>query len=193
MRVLADLYALYDFELNQKMGNKSIDEFLQICKKHNAKIIQYRDKVNDIDSKIDSIMKLKANFDGKVLVNDDIELALFCDGVHLGQEDLKEVDKDFENAVKKVRNQIGRKTLGLSTHNKEEILLANTLDIDYIGLGAYRDTSTKKDIKEVLGEKIKELALLSTHPVAIIGGVKVSDEIDFAKYKVVGSDLYLCD
>jgi len=190
--MLASLYALFDFELNQKKG-KSIDEFLQICKKNNAKIIQYRDKVNDIDTKIDSIMKLKANFAGKVLVNDDIELSLFCDGVHLGQDDLKAVDEDFTKAVKKVRAQIGRKTLGLSTHNKEEILLANSLDIDYIGLGAYRDTSTKKDIKGILGEKIKDLAHLSEHPVAIIGGVKVSDKIDFAKYKVVGSDLYLCD
>ena len=186
------LYALFDFELNQRKG-KSIDEFLSICKKHNAKIIQYRDKVNDIDIKIESIMKLKANFDGKVLVNDDIELAIFCDGVHLGQDDLKAVDEDFSKAVEKVRNQIGNKTLGLSTHNKEEILLANELDIDYIGLGAYRDTSTKKDIKGILGEEIKELASLSSKDVAIIGGVKVSDEIDFAKYKVVGSDLYLCD
>ena len=188
----ASLYTLFDFELNQRKG-KSINEFLSICKKHNAKIIQYRDKVNDIDIKIESIMKLKANFYGKVLVNDDIELALFCDGVHLGQDDLKAVDEDFSKAVEKVRNQIGNKTLGLSTHNKEEILLANELDIDYIGLGAYRDTSTKKDIKGILGEGIKELASFSSKDVAIIGGVKISDEIDFAKYKVVGSDLYLCD
>ncbi len=188
----AILYALFDFELNQRK-QRSIDEFLQICKKHDAKIIQYRDKVNDIDIKIEAIMKLKANFDGKVLVNDDIELALFCDGVHLGQEDLRAVDKDFKKAVQKVRAKIGRKILGLSTHNKDEIEEANSLDIDYIGVGAYRDTSTKKDIKGVLGDSIKELASLSTHPVAIIGGVKISDKIDFAKYKVVGSDLYLCD
>ncbi len=190
--MLANLYALFDFELNQRKG-KSIDEFLSICKKHSAKIIQYRDKVNDIDTKIESIKKLKANFDGKVLVNDDFELAIFCDGVHLGQDDLKAVNISFNEAIKKVREQIGRKTLGLSTHNKEEILLANQLDIDYIGLGAYRDTSTKKDIKGVLGDSIKELASFSTLPVAVIGGVKVSDEIDFAKYKVVGSDLYLYD
>jgi thiamine-phosphate pyrophosphorylase len=65
------------------------------------------------------------------------------------------------------------------------------LDIDYIGLGAYRDTSTKKDIKGVLGSYVEKLSKLSTHPVAIIGGVKVKDEIDFAEYRVVGSDLYL--
>ncbi len=172
---------------------KSIDEFLDICKKLDAKIIQYRDKVNDKEIKKEAIISLKANFDGKVLVNDDIDLAMFCDGVHLGQEDLRAVDKDEKKAVQKVRSQIGRKILGLSTHNKDEILKANYLDIDYIGLGAYRDTSTKKDIKGILGESIKELASLSTHPVAVIGGVKISDKIDFAKYKVVGSDLYLYD
>jgi len=187
---LSKLYALFDYELNLSK-DKSIEEFLTVCKKLDAKIIQYRDKVSDIDTKIENLIKLKSSFDGKVLVNDDIELSIFCDGVHLGQEDLALVDIDFKNAVEKVRSQIGQKTFGLSTHNKEEIELANTLDIDYIGLGAYRDTSTKKDIQSVLGDDIKKLAKLSSHPVAVIGGVKVDDEIDFAEYKVVGSDLYL--
>jgi len=187
---LSSLYALFDFELNKK-HKKSLQEFLAVCKKLDAKVIQYRDKVSDIDTKIGNLIELKSSFDGKVLVNDDVELALFCDGVHLGQEDLAEIDSDFKVAVSKVRSQIGKKMLGLSTHNKDEIELANTLDIDYIGLGAYRDTSTKKDIKGILGDSIKELASFSKHPVAVIGGVKVDDKIEFAQYRVVGSDLYL--
>jgi len=187
---LSKLYALFDFELNSSKG-KTIEEFIEVCKKLGASVIQYRDKVSDIDTKIENLIKLKSSFDGKVLVNDHLDLALFCDGVHLGQEDLFAINPDKKEAVKTVRNQIGKKMLGLSTHNKEEIEEANSLDIDYIGLGAYRDTSTKKDIKGVLGESIKELASLSTHPVAVIGGVKVDDKIDFAEFKVVGSDLYL--
>ena len=187
---MSKLYALFDYELNSKK-KKTLFEFISVCKKLDAKVIQYRDKVSDIDTKIQNLIELKSSFEGQVLVNDDVDLAIFCDGVHLGQEDLAKIASDFKTAVKKIRDQIGKKTIGLSTHDKDEILLANTLDIDYIGLGAYRQTSTKKDIRDVLGESVKELASLSTHPVAVIGGVKVDDEIDFAQYKVVGSDLYL--
>ncbi len=66
---------------------------------------------------------------------------------------------------------------------------ANSLDIDYIGLGAYRATSTKNDAS-VLKESLSGLARLSFKPVGAIGGVKVDDEIDGVTYAVVGSDLY---
>jgi thiamine-phosphate pyrophosphorylase len=187
---LSKLYALFDFELNQKY-NKSIEEFIEVCNRLDVKIIQYRDKVSDIDTKIENLIKLKELWDKTLLINDSVELALFCDGVHLGQEDLASFHPDKKKAVGKVREIIGKKMLGLSTHNQTEIEEANSLDIDYIGLGAYRDTSTKKDIKGVLGSQIEELSKLSTHPVAVIGGVKVKDDIDFAEYRVVGSDLYL--
>jgi len=102
------------------------------------------------------------------------------------------IHPDKKEAVEILRENLKDKIIGLSTHNKDEIEEANRLDIDYIGLGAYRDTSTKKDIQGILGDDIKLLAAYSKKDVAIIGGVMVSDEIDFAKYKVVGSDLYLC-
>ena len=58
-----------------------------------------------------------------------------------------------------------------------------------IGLGAYRNTSTK-DITNILGDKISYLCQISKHPVCIIGGVKVDDKIEYANFNVVGSDLY---
>ena len=82
---------------------------------------------------------------------------------------------------------LNTKIIGLSTHNKEEILKANKLPLDYIGLGAYRPTSTKKT-SNILGEKIIDLIKYSYHPVAVIGGVKIYDKIP-SKFKVVGSDI----
>ena len=79
------------------------------------------------------------------------------------------------------------KILGLSTHNKEEILKANKMDLDYIGLGAYRPTTTK-NVSSIGGEELLKIAKLSIHPVAIIGGVRLDDELD-VKYKVIGSDI----
>jgi len=58
-------------------------------------------------------------------------------------------------------------------------------------LGAYRQTSTKSNV-EVSGENLLKIAKKSKHKVALIGGVKLSD--NFSKfpqisYKVIGSDL----
>ncbi len=80
--------------------------------------------------------------------------------------------------------------MGISTHNKEEIEEANSLNVDYIGLGAYRQTATKEDAS-VGGEALIELAKISKHPVGIIGGVKMIDIFpEHIKYKVIGSGLY---
>ncbi len=186
----AQLYALFDFELNQKY-NWSIKKFVQKCKKLDAKVIQYRDKINNLDKKREILLRLRKEWKGILIINDELELANLVDGIHLGQEDITNIDIDKKNAIKKIREKIGKRWIGLSTHNAFEIKEANNLDIEYIGLGAYRNTSTKKDIKGILGEDIKRLSKLSYKDVAIIGGVRVDDEIDFAKYKVVGSDIYL--
>lgn len=79
--------------------------------------------------------------------------------------------------------------LGLSTHNELEILEANELDIDMIGLGAYKATSTK-DVPNLLGSKISYLAKVSKHPVCGIGGVSVDEKIDNIAFNVVGSGLF---
>ena len=129
-------------------------------------------------------------YDGIVIVNDTIELIDYADGLHIGQEDIRAYSDDLVDAVKKIRHIIGRKLLGLSTHNKEEILEANTLDIDYIGLGAYRATHTKSEAN-VGGKALIEAASHSTHPVGMIGGVVLEDAFDEPiRYKVIGSGLY---
>ncbi|MDP3292748.1 MAG: thiamine phosphate synthase, partial [Sulfuricurvum sp.] len=99
------------------------------------------------------------------------------------------IDPDPSRAIKILKMAIGEdKIIGLSTHNAAEIDIANTLDINYIGLGAYRTTSTKSEAK-VLGERLDEIAAHSKHPVAAIGGVKMDDTFQHVTYRVVGSGL----
>ena len=187
---MSKLYALFDFELNQK-HKKSLEEFVGLCKRLDAKVIQYRDKVNSFEVKKQNLIMIRELWDKTLLINDEVDLSQFCDGIHLGQEDLAKIHHDKKKALIMIRDIVDDKIVGLSTHNKDEILEANNLDIDYIGLGAYRKTSTKKDIQGILGDDIKTLCNFSKKPVAVIGGVKVDDSIEFASYKVVGSDLYL--
>jgi thiamine-phosphate pyrophosphorylase len=176
------IYALLDYETLVKK-EWTIERFISTCRALHVEIIQYRDKKGDKTRKIENLKKIKLLCNITLLVNDDIDLVEFCDGLHMGQEDLK------KTSVEQIREKIGRKILGISTHNKDEILKANNLDIDYIGLGAYRQTNTKSDAS-VLKESLSKLASLSFKPVGAIGGVRVDDEINGVTYAVVGSDLY---
>ena len=183
-----EIYALFDFELNRKKGC-TLHEFLQLPKVQSAALLQYRDKVSSTTQKIANLRFLKNNFHGTLIVNDDAALVEYADGLHVGQEDVLRFGTSVEKGIKLLRTQIGSKMLGLSTHNLHEIKVANTLPLDYIGLGAYRDTSTK-NVAYILGENISVLAATSVHKVAVIGGVKSSDKVANAAYLVLGSDLY---
>ncbi|HUH41526.1 MAG TPA: thiamine phosphate synthase [Sulfurimonas sp.] len=185
------LYALCDQDLLDKKG-LLLEEFISIAKEKNAEIIQYRNKNADIAFIKQQLIKIRKIYDGFLIVNDAYELIEFCDGVHMGQEDLRKVDKDIFVAAKIIREVIKKdKILGISTHNEKEILEANEMDLNYIGLGAYRSTDTKSDVTTVLGEKLDHLASLSKHCVGAIGGVKESDEFSHVTYHVIGSGLLL--
>ncbi|MGA1931942.1 thiamine phosphate synthase [Arcobacter sp. YIC-464] len=182
------LYILCDFETLQKKS-LNLENFIEICKKLDVKLIQYRDKISSNSIQIQNLKYLKQNLNIPIIINDKIDLIEFADGLHLGQEDFDKVHSDKKIAIKLIRKKIGNKLLGLSTHNEIEILEANDLNLDMIGLGAYKNTSTK-DVSTVLGDKISYLAKISKHPVCAIGGVKIEDEIDNVAFNVVGSAIY---
>ena len=183
------LYALCDQDMLYKYGI-SLHDFIDKAKRNNAEIIQYRNKNDDESFVKEQLLEIKKIYDGFLIVNDFYGLSEFCDGIHVGQEDLMKIDADIFSAVKILRNIVTQdKILGISTHNEEEVLVANELDINYIGLGAYRDTSTKKDITTILGDKLDTIASKSKHLVAAIGGVKLDDRFENVTYNVVGSGL----
>ena len=185
------LYALCDQNLLDTHGI-SLEEFVAIAKANDAEIIQYRNKNADVAFIKQQLITMRRLYDGFLIVNDAYELIDFCDGVHVGQEDLKKIDSDVSKAVKILRNVIhSDKILGISTHNLEEIELANEMDLNYIGLGPYRQTSTKIDTSQALGESLDSLAAHSKHFVAAIGGVRKDDQFKNVTYHVIGSGLLL--
>ena len=182
------LYVLCDYEtlLKKKI---SLENFVDLCKKKDVKIVQYRDKISSIEEQKKNLLYLKSSLNIPIIINDKIELIDFADGLHVGQEDLQAIHKDKKLAVKLIRLKIKDKLLGLSTHNEIEILEANELHLDMIGLGAYKNTSTK-DVSTILGDRISYLAKISKHPVCAIGGVKIDDVIENIRFNVVGSGFY---
>ena len=182
------LYVLCDYETLLKK-NLTLEYFVNLCKKHDVKIVQYRDKISPIEDQKSNLIYLKSQLNIPIIINDKIELIHYADGLHLGQEDFLKIHKDKKIAIKLIRLKIKDKLLGLSTHNEMEILEANDLDLNMIGLGAYKNTSTK-DIDVILGSKISYLAKISKYPVCAIGGVQINDNIPNIRFNVVGSGFF---
>lgn len=182
------LYALCDQDVLDRQ-NITIEEFVAIAKEHDAEILQYRNKNGDKEFIKKQLIKIRKIFDGFLIVNDAYELVEFCDGAHLGQEDLRRIDSEPITALKILRQVVGTdKILGISTHNEAEILEANEMDLNYIGLGAYRGTSTK-DVEVILGDNLDQLAAKSKYPVGAIGGILKTDSFVHVTYHVIGSGL----
>jgi len=183
------LYALCDQD-TLSSRNLSLQDFVNLAKKHNAEIIQYRNKFADLESIKTALIELRNIWDGFLIVNDKYELISFCDGVHMGQDDLLQIDENLEVAVSKIREIIGSdKLFGISTHNELEVKDANKMDLNYIGLGAFKQTSTKY-VTNLLGDDLDKIASFSTHKVAAIGGVKLDDKFKNVEYLVIGTGLY---
>ena len=101
-----------------------------------------------------------------LIINDriDVALAVDADGVHIGQSDMP-----YETA----RALLGRdKIIGLSVETMDEVVAANALDVDYIGISPVYATPTKTDTLTPFGlEGIKEVMRLSRHRCVAIGGM----------------------
>ncbi len=101
------------------------------------------------------------------IVNDYVELAMLADadGVHVGQDDLP---------VAAVRERVGAKIIGLSTHSPSHARAALDAGADYIGAGPIFTTQTKEDVCAAVGlEYLDHVISTVPLPVAAIGGIKL--------------------
>lgn len=89
--------------------------------------------------------KICDRYDCLFLINDRVEVAaaIGADGVHLGKQDL---------AVGLARRKLGPdRIIGGTANTLEDIREHCRQGADYIGLGPYRYTTTKKNLSPVLG------------------------------------------
>lgn len=80
-----------------------------------------------------------------LLINDrvDVALAVGCEGVHLGQDDMNIVE---------ARRLLGDdKIIGATVSTTEEARIAVERGADYLGIGTLYSTQTKKNTKEIIG------------------------------------------
>ena len=104
-----------------------------------------------------------------LIVNDRVDMAKLLNAhVHVGQDDLLPVF---------VRQLAGPDTIiGLSTHNKEQLIAANLEPVDYHALGPIFGTSSKENPDPAVGlAALREWRPLSQKPVVAIGGITLEN------------------
>lgn len=108
-----------------------------------------------------------------LIINDHVAVAreIGADGVHLGQAD---------KPVPEARKLLGEGAIiGGTAHTAEQVLQLHSEGVDYIGLGPYRFTTTKRSLRPLLGiegyQKIVPLGQSPTVPIVAVGGITAED------------------
>jgi thiamine-phosphate diphosphorylase/hydroxyethylthiazole kinase len=111
-------------------------------------IVQYRDKTSDTGILIATAKKLHQKCKAHnipLLINDrvDVALAVGCEGVHIGQDDMN---------AHEARRILGKDMIiGVTVSSIQEARIAVEQGADYLGIGTLYATNTKKNTKDIIG------------------------------------------
>ena len=121
------------------------------------------------------IIPLCRNYGATMIIDDRAHLVeeLGADGVHLGKNDMP---------VNEAREILGpTKIIGATANTEDDILNACNSGADYIGLGPFRFTTTKKGLSPILGQEGYQRIMAYCKrediniPVVAIGGITLED------------------
>ena len=143
-------------------------DLISVIKQKKVIFFQLRLKKDSFKKKLLIGRKLKKickRFNIKFLINDDVFLAkkLNADGCHLGQKDMN---------ILKARRLIGKKIIGVTCHNSIK-LAKNAVKnkADYIALGAFNYSKTKKVKYKASINLLKKVRKITKLPIVAIGGI----------------------
>jgi thiamine-phosphate pyrophosphorylase len=164
----APLYFVTDHALT---GGRPQLEVIRGALEGGVRLVQFRDKESPDREFIREgreALALCRRHGALLLVNDRVEAAkaIGADGVHLGQDDMPPAE---------ARRILGPEAvIGLSTHDREEVLAARDLPLDYVNIGPMFPTATKDHARYgTLGaDRVLELSKLSPFPFTTMGGIK---------------------
>ncbi|KAF2448142.1 TMP-TENI-domain-containing protein [Karstenula rhodostoma CBS 690.94] len=130
------------------LGSRHLVEVVEQALLGGVTVVQYRDKTSDTGALIKTAKALHEKckkHNVPLLINDrvDVALAVGCEGVHLGQDDMN---------VTEARRLLGDgNIIGATVSSIEEARIAVERGADYLGIGTLYATSTKKNTKDIIG------------------------------------------
>jgi len=164
---VADFLKLY-LVFESSMLKLPLDEFMEQVIEGGITAFQLRDKNVTAGKRVKNGKKAVEFCRGNnipFIVNDRVDIAriLKADGVHLGDQDIP---------LEIAGDEFGEFFYGYSCNNCDDAKYAAAFGTAYIGIGPIFDTSTKRDLREILDkEKIRELVSMADIPSVGIGGI----------------------
>ena len=139
-----------------------------VFKSKKVSFFQLRLKNEKLSKKIiisKKIIKICRKYNVKFLVNDDPILALKvnADGCHLGQKDM---------SIIKAKKILKNKIIGITCHNSIRLAKKALMNgANYIAVGAFYKTKTKKVKFRAKPSILRKIKKLSDNPIVAIGGI----------------------
>lgn len=156
----------------------TIPEEVQMAIEGGCKWIQLRMKdatYDELKSTALEIIPICRENDIILVIDDNVELVneLRVHGVHLGKNDMD---------PRKAREILGpHAIIGVTANTADDILSFRGIDVDYVGVGPFRHTTTKKNLAPVIGlDGYKDIVTKVTAagnklPLVAIGGITLED------------------
>ncbi len=158
--------------------------FIETCAKAGIDAVQLREKTLNTTEKREFALALKpllAHYGVKLIINDDVNLCeeIDADGVHLGQTD---------GCCFAARKRLGdNKLIGLTVDTLTQLNTANTLSINYVGIGTIFPTKNKPNITTFWGlEGLIAAKNISKHPIIAIGGITAENVTELLNTNIHG-------
>lgn len=167
----------------------SIVEEVKMVLEAGCKWIQLRMKDvsdEDVKSVAEDIIPLCKEADAILVIDDRVELVkeIEVTGVHLGKKDMP---------VAEARNILeGGPIIGATANTAGDIFALKGIDVDYVGLGPFRHTTTKENLSPTLGldgyrkivKEVRDAGVVL--PIVAIGGITIDDIDDIMATGVNG-------
>jgi thiamine-phosphate pyrophosphorylase len=166
--IVSRLYPIVDQEFIESRGI-ALGRITEGLKAAGVSLLQYRNKVGappSIRRHASVIWEVFAGSDCRLILNDyaDLVKPAGFGGVHVGQGDI---------SVEEARRVVGvERWVGVSTHNDEQVRIANETSADYVAVGPVFATVTKLNAEPVVGlEGVRRTRALTKKPIVAIGGI----------------------
>lgn len=156
----------------------SIAEEVQMAIEGGCRWIQLRMK-NSTDEEVKEtalqLIDMCREHDAFLIIDDRVNVVndLKVSGVHLGKEDMNPME---------ARELLGPNAIiGVTANTAEDILAFKGKDVDYVGLGPFRYTTTKEKLAPVIGidgykEIVKQVRNAGVElPIVAVGGITLED------------------
>ena len=159
---------IYLISPNKIINNLFYNNLNLVLKSKKVKFFQLRLKKGSINKKIQiaqRILKICKKNNVKFIINDNPYLAakVNADGCHLGQNDMN---------ISKAKKILKNKIIGVTCHNSIKLAkYASSNGANYIALGAFYKTKTKKVIHKASFKTLNKIKKSVKIPVVAIGGI----------------------